>query len=387
MIKKEDYSDCLKHIDKYWSKVIYRTSKDSGLLIGVPNRYVAPSNGEFKKKMYYWDSYFIILGLLSSGKTALSKGIVDNLLHLFQRFKFIPASNRFYHLAKSNPPFLSSMVLEVFQGTQDVKWLKAAAKANQGEYEEVWTSDKRQAKNGLSHYWDPTYYHDQAEDESGWDTTSRFLKRGLDINPIDLNSLLYKYETDLAYIHGILKNKKKSEQWLGKASLRKRRINQYMWDKKQGFFFDYDFVSKKKTPVWSLAGYFPLWAGLASRKQAGLLRERLVRFEKAGGLVTTDKKYLKDGQHQWDYPNGWANLHWIVIKGLLNYGFHDDAERLAKKWLDTCKIVFNKTGKFWEKYDVVKQEVGRSERYPPQHGFGWTNGVFIKLIDEFSANI
>lgn len=382
----ENYIDCLEYIKKHWKKINYKTTKNNGLLIGVPYRYISPSNKEFEKKMYYWDSYFIILGLLSSKKIQLAKGIVNNFLYLFKKFQFIPASNRFYHLATSNPPFLSSMVLEVFSKTNNRKWLNAAAKVIQEEYEKVWTSNHRLTKNGLSRYWGPTHTHWHAEDESGWDRTSRFLNNCLNINPIDLNSLLYKYEIDLTFIYKILKNKNKSNYWYKKASKRKRLINKYMWDRKHGFFFDYDFVLKKKTKVFSLAGYFPLWAGLASQKQAKILKKNMSRFEKRGGLVTTDKIYLKNDYRQWDYPNGWANLHWITINGLLKYGFYDDAERITKKWLDTCKTVFQRTGKFWEKYDVVKCDIGKSGRYPTQAGFGWTNAVFIKLIDKFSKN-
>jgi len=377
------YSACKKYINDYWKEITYKTSKDRGLLIGLPNKYVSPSTGEFENKMYYWDSYFINLGLLSIGKVKLAKGIVDNLLYEFRRFKFIPASNRFYYLAKSNPPFLSSAVLDVFSKTNDRRWLQGAVKLVEGEYEKVWVSSQRLTRNGLSRYWDPTHFHEQAEDESGWDKTSRFLDRCLDINPVDLNSLLYKYEVDLASMYKFLGKGSKSKSWLKKALKRRKLINKYMWDKNKKFYFDYDYVSKKKVFVYSLAGYFPLWAGVANEKQAESLIKKLRLFEKAGGLATTDKSYLDKEYRQWDYPNGWPNLHWIVIKGLLDYGYQNDAERIAKKWLDMCEKVFNQTGKFWEKYNVVKRSAGKTERYPAQTGFGWTNGVFLKLLDEF----
>ena len=156
-----------------------------------------------------------------------------------------------------------------------------------------------------------------------------------------------------------------------------------MWDSKRGFFFDYDFQLGQRTKVWSLAGYFPLWAGIADERQAKLLRNHLVRFEREGGLVTTEKSYLRGSRRQWDYPNGWANLHWIVIDGLSRYGYHEDAKRIAQKWVTTCHNVFQKTGKFWEKYDVVTGSVAAEARYPTQSGFGWTNAIFIKLLSEF----
>ncbi len=154
-----------------------------------------------------------------------------------------------------------------------------------------------------------------------------------------------------------------------------------MWDEKNGFFFDYNYIKNRKNPVWSLAGYFPLWTGVANKKQALLLLKNLRHFEYSGGLATTRKRYIKDARYQWDYPIGWACLHWIVIKGLLDYGFSEDAERITKKWLRTCTKVFDTTGKFWEKYNVVRPGVGKVGRYQTQSGFGWTNGVFLKLLD------
>lgn len=381
MAKISEYSECIKYINNNWKILTAKTEKDNGLIIGLPNPYICPSRDEFDQKMYYWDSYFIILGLLCSGKVTLAKGMAENLFYLFNRFEFIPQSNRFYHLGKSNPPFLTSIIEEIFSVIQDKSLLRNALKIAIGEYEKVWTFGYRLTDNGLSRYWEPTHTHEQAEDESGWDKTSRFLNKCLDINPIDLNCLLYKYEKDISQFYTILNNKKKSVHWKSKASYRKGLINKHMWDENKGFFFDYNHIKKRKNSAWSLAGFFPLFTELANKKQALLLRNNIKHLEYRGGLVTTKKKYLKDDQRQWDYPIGWAPLHWIVIKGLLNYGFKEDAERIAVKWLNTCTKVFNKTGKFWEKYNVVTPGIGRGGRYPTQSGFGWTNGVLVKLLD------
>ena len=252
--------------------------------------------------MYYWDSYFIILGLLCRGKITLAKGMAENLFYLFNRFQFIPQSNRFYHLGKSNPPFLTSIIEEIFSVNQDKSWLRNATKIAIGEYEKVWTYGYRLTDNGLSRYWEPTHTHEQAEDESGWDRTSRFLNKCLDINPVDLNCLLYKYEKDISSFYAILSNKKKSAYWKRKASNRKKLINKYMWDEKKGFFFDYDYKKQKTTNTWTIAGFFPLFTELADKKQALQLKNKLKYFEKTGGLVTTRKRYLKDNNTQWDYP-------------------------------------------------------------------------------------
>ncbi len=385
MIDRTRYLDCIRHIRAHWKTLTCATRRDRGLVIGLPHKYISPSRVEFDDKMYYWDTYFIGLGLLSENRVALARGMADNLLFLFKRFGFIPQSNRFYHLGKSNPPFLTSLISEIFLRTGDRRWLRRALDVAALEYERVWLGPYRKTENGLSRYFEPTHVHEQAEDESGWDRTSRFLDRCLHINPVDLNCLLYKYETDLAALNGVLNRSEQVSFWKRKAVQRKRLANRHFWDERRGYYFDYDFVSKKRTAVWSLAGFFPLWTGMATPKQAKRLVENLKHFEYEGGLVTTRRVYLKNARRQWDFPNGWPNLQWVVVKGLLEYGFRADAARLAEKWLDTCASVFRKSGAFWEKYDVVRRQVATQGRYPTQSGFGWTNAVFIKMIEELGT--
>jgi len=373
-----DTGPCLRHVEAQWARLVFTTRRDAGLIIGLPHPYVAPSAGEFEAKQYYWDTYFTLLGLVDSGRVGLASGMVDNLVSLFERFGFIPQSNRFYHLAKSNPPLLSSMARELFAHTGDRRWLRRCARAIEGEYLRVWTAEQRQTPCGLSRYWDPTHYHEQAEDESGWDRTSRFRRRCLDMCPVDLNALLYKYETDMQAIHETLGEPGPSREWRRRAVQRRRLVARHHWHPRLGFFFDYDWRRQRRSLVWTLAGFFPLWAGLATEEQAEGCRRRLARFEHRGGLATTDRRYSRE-QGQWDFPNGWAPLHWIVIDGLRRYGFHRDADRVAQKWLGTCIRGFESTGQLWERYDVVRRRPGLSERYPIQSGFGWTNGVFVRL--------
>ena len=157
-----------------------------------------------------------------------------------------------------------------------------------------------------------------------------------------------------------------------------------MWNENRGFFFDYDYVNKRRSEFYSLAGFFPLWCRMATDEQARRMVRKLKKFEYDGGLATTQKSGLSNPFKQWDYPNGWAPMQWIVIKGLLNYGFEKDASRIAFNWLEMNKKVFLKTGKFWEKYDVVKNKIGKEGRYPIQTGFGWTNAIFLKLYKTFT---
>ncbi len=380
---KEDYQCCLNYIEKYWKKITFHLTKDNGIFIGLPNRFVSPSAKWYNKFQFYWDSYFIILGLVASGKITLAKGIVDNFSYCYKNFEIMPHANRLYYLTDSQPPFFTSMIKEIFNITKDEEWVKENVKIAEAELENYWHGEDHNTHNNLSRYHHPFDMQLLAEMESGWDLTSRFNESCSDYLSIDLNSCLYKYETDIAEIYKFLKNKSKEKMFLEKAKNRKRRMLKFMWNDKKGFFFDYNYKLKKKSNFYSLAGFYPLWAKLASENQAEKIRKNLKMFECKGGLANTQKNNISNEFKQWDYPNGWPNQQWIVIKGLLNYGFNKDAERLAIKWLNLNKKVFNKTGKFWEKYNVVKSDVGKSGRYPTVEGFGWTNAVFVKLVKEF----
>jgi alpha,alpha-trehalase len=150
-----------------------------------------------------------------------------------------------------------------------------------------------------------------------------------------------------------------------------------------------DFKKQKRGNVSSLAAFFPMWAGMVTEKQAAALVKALRRFENKGGLATTDALPL--GQFvpgsmpvQWAFPNGWAPLQFVVVEGLQKYGYHEDAKRIALKWLRTNLDWFNEHGVFLEKYNVVNPEKPPQKGvYPSQTGFGWTNAVFERFCQEF----
>jgi len=385
-IRKNAYGKCLKYIEKYWEKTTVKFPHDKKIHIGLPHQYVAPNSALFRNDQFYWDSYFIIVGLLESGRTRLAKGMVDNLINLYERFGIMPSRNRFHNLGISQPPFFTSMILEVYKKNKDREWLGKAAKLAENELEKYWMRaihPKHKVFYGLSRYCDHFITHATAENESGWDMTSRFNDQCLDFLPIDLNALLFRYEKDLVRMFTILKSDEKKNYYAARAGMRKKEINDFMWNRNRGFFFDYNYKKKKQSDFYSLAGFYPMWAGIASSKQVKRMVENLDVFEYEGGLANTQKQELFKDYRQWDYPNGWANQHWIVINGLQKYGFKSDAERLAIKWLDLNKKIFNRTGKFWEKYDVVGCKIGHSGRYNTQSGFGWTNAIFLKLANMF----
>jgi alpha,alpha-trehalase len=404
-LRPEDVAGARKYIKDYWPKVQRFHPEDDESLLGLPNSYLVPSyrakTGFDYNELYYWDSYFMIQGMLDKnlGKQneELVTGILDDLVALFKRFKVIPNASRTYLTGRSQPPLLTSFIFDVYHAfNKSEDWLKEHIEIAEAEYKTVWMGVKkpneRQVYQGLSRYYDINYLHDLAEAESGWDMTPRFDRRALNFLPIDLNGLLYKYEKDFAKAYEIFGNKKKAAEWDMAALTRKQTIDKLMWDRLKGIYFDYNYVKKKKGVTSSLATYFPMFAGMVSDTQAASLVKALRRFEHKGGLATTDALPL--GQFvlgsiptQWAYPNGWAPLHFVVVKALERYGYHEDAHRIAMKWLKSNMQWYNAEHVFLEKYNVVSPEKPPIKGlYPSQTGFGWTNAVFESFCRDYIDN-
>jgi len=433
-------------------------------LLYLPNRYVVPG-GRFNE-MYGWDSYFILLGLVHDNQTELARGMVENFFFEIEHYGAILNANRTYFFTRSQPPFLSSMIREVYEhpaaGVQpDQKWLEKGYAYAQRDYE-LWTSAQHQAgTTGLARYHDlgpgpvpemaddSSYYpdvirwllahpsdhpeylisgpanpsateaaalaksscdsatskvcaqavvdghrlsaayysSDRAMRESGFDTSFRFgpfSGSTADYAPICLNSLLFKYENDMAHFATLLGRKAEAAQWTKRAEARHAAIDKYLWDAKAGMYFDYDFATGTKSSYHYLSTFYPLWAGAASSAQASAVESHLDIFEQPGGLALSD---VQSGV-QWDAPFGWAPTTWLAVSGLERNGFHKDAIRIARKFDATVLENFQRDGTIREKYNVasgsanVKVAAGYKSNVV---GFGWTNGVYLKLQDILTA--
>jgi alpha,alpha-trehalase len=429
-----DSSSINMHISKLW-EVLKRPADEniSGTLIPLPNPYIVPG-GRFRE-IYYWDSYFTMLGLQEDGQIEAIEDMVDNFSYLIDRYGFIPNGNRTYYLSRSQPPFYAEMV-EVLAESKGDSIYKKYLKFLEKEYEfwmdgsenltETAPSFRRVVRlpDGeiLNRYWDdkdtprPESYREDiktAEDaiakipglkkedvfrnlragaESGWDFSSRWLKKDdsnefqlstihtTEIIPVDLNTLLYNLESKISKAHAISGHSEKSEIYKLKSESRKQAILKYFWSEEEHFFMDYDFQKQQSTPVISLAGVYPLFFKIADEAQANAVAEKIQdTFLKPGGVVSTP---YNTGQ-QWDAPNGWAPLQWITAQGLKNYGQEALAADIKEKWLGLNQRVYQQTYKMLEKYNVedLSKESGGGE-YPTQDGFGWTNGVYQKLSKE-----
>jgi alpha,alpha-trehalase len=413
-----------EHITKLWPILTRPATNDFSSRIHLPHPYIVPG-GRFRE-IYYWDSYFTMLGLQQSGETELIEQMVDNFTFLIYTVGHIPNGNRSYYRTRSQPPFFALMLQLLSQIKGDHIW-GTYGPALKREYD-YWMdgADALNPDNAcyrrvvrmpdgcvLNRYYDDAaeprpesyiedvatarfsalkhedlYRHIRAGAESGWDFSSRWFADGqtmetihtCDIIPVDLNCLMHYMELTLAAVADMAGDGGQAEAFKDKASRRKKAIHKYCWSPKQQFFMDYDFITNHHTPAVTLAAVYPLYFNLALPKQAECVAQRLEKdFLQPGGLVIT----LTHTHQQWDAPNGWAALHWMAIQGLRNYGYLNLANQVKERWVALNIHIYKATGKLVEKYNVVEPaaEAGGGE-YPLQDGFGWTNGVLLKLLSE-----
>ncbi len=383
----------LDHINAYWVQLERENKDDRHTLIGLPKPYLVPSiqptHGFLYDEMYYWDNMFIMVGLLASGNVPMARNLIENEMALIDRFGMIPNASRLYMLSRSQPPTLTMQAFMIYEADNDVDFLGLVMERAKREYEEVWMSEKhphsRLVYKGLSRYYDINYLHELAEAESGWDYTPRFNNKCLDYVPIDLNALLWKYETDFAAYAEIKGDLGEQKHWEEAALERRKMINKYLWHPVRKFYFDYNFKESSYSQIYSLASFVPMFVGMVSDKRAERLIYRLDLFETENGIAATPPE---DGAHelkQWASPNGWAPLHYFVVKGLERYGQNERARAIARKWMRTNLMKFEETGQFNEKYNVVNVHSEPAEGvYPAQIGYGWTNGVFQAFAKDYA---
>ena len=438
---------------------------DPAGLLYLPSKYVVPG-GRFNE-MYGWDSYFIIRGLVRDNRIDLAQGMVENFFFEIEHYGAVLNANRTYYLTRSQPPFLTSMILAVYDaqkaaGHEDRKWLEKAYEYAERDYS-LWTREPHLAgSTGLSRYYDfgngpapeslkdetghlsqvaayflaqpgggrgylvPTkeaerpqtplgpvfglqvcettttmarsdcasagsvalsadyYKGDRAMRESGYDISFRFGPFGAATHhyaPVCLNSLLYKTEEDLALMSDVLGRKKEAADWRKRAGERKERIQTYLWDAKRGLYFDYDFEKQLQSSYEYVTTFLPLWAGLATPEQARDIMKNLAVFEKPGGLVMSPH----ESGGQWDYPYAWAPNQLLADEGIRRYGFKEEADRTSYEFLSTVAENFRRDGTIREKYNAVTRS-SETQVTAGYHmnivGFGWTNGVFLALLNE-----
>lgn len=438
-------------------------------LLYLPNAYAVPG-GQFNE-MYGWDSYFIMRGLILDGHLDEAKGMLENFFYEIENYGAILNANRTYYLTRSQPPFLTSMILAVYQGEsdeekKDTEWLERAYRFAERDYAQ-WTSPPHLAGDtGLSRYFDygegpapemasdPVDYYqkvaqyfakqggadeeylqpvpvsqlkgglqglvytvrspcrkgrdpqsegcspvrrvaltaayykgDRSMRESGFDVSFRFGPFSAATHhfaPVCLNSLLYKTETDLAEISKMLRKHDEAEEWTQKAAERRKRVDRYLWDEAKGEYFDFDFTQQRISTYEYATTFYPLWAGLASPKQAAAVMKNLARFQQPGGIVTS----TNESGAQWDFPYGWAPMQLLACEGMRRYGYNNEADTISTEFIGMVEKNFMRDGTIREKYDVVTQNSRTHITAGYQQnviGFGWTNATFAILANELPS--
>ena len=414
----------LQHLDELWAELTRKPqSVKGGTLIPLPHPYVVPG-GRFRE-IYYWDSYFTMLGLQVSKKTDTLQQMVNNFSYLIDTFGFIPNGNRTYYLSRSQPPFFTLMVellaeelgekillqylpqLEkeydfwmegATQLTADAPAYRHVVRLTDGSILNRYCDTKNTARPeafredsnvaGRSSNPELAHMHLRAACESGWDFSSRWCRdekemgtiQAAHIIPVDLNCLLLRTEELIQHIYELNNDSAKVNLFEGKIKARKNALLHYCWNQEAGFYFDYHFVDDRMSDVYTLAAAFPLFFKVASQEQAAAVAKQLQeKFLQPGGLVTT----LNHTGQQWDAPNGWAPLQWMAYKGLQNYGHSDLAGVIKQRWMATNEKFYLQSGKMMEKYNVMDTSTtAKGGEYANQDGFGWTNGVYLKLQQE-----
>jgi alpha,alpha-trehalase len=403
-----------EHIRALWPQLtrppVVPTPGSSAL--AMPRPYVVPG-GRFRE-IYYWDSYFTMLGLVADRRDDLVEGMIDDFVSLVERYGHVPNGARTYYLSRSQPPFLYLMMGLSEVTDPAVRARRLAALRREHAF---WTSPERAVVTAtgpaLQHWWDAkttprdesyredvetakastappatTYRNLRAAAESGWDFSSRWLRDGrtlatIDttaIVPVDLNSLLYGMERSIADGCRAAGDAACARDFDAQADRRRAQIERWLWNAAEGRYGDYDTKDRRILPGVTAATLYPLFVGLASPEHAARVAQTVERALLApNGLRTT----TVDTGQQWDKPNGWAPLQWIAVEGLRRYGRDDLAKQIALRFVATADREYRASGRLLEKYDVEESKPGGGGEYPTQDGFGWTNGVVRAMQERY----
>jgi alpha,alpha-trehalase len=418
-----------EHIDYLWT-ILARDPQEhpaGSSLLPLPHRYVVPG-GRFTE-LYYWDSYFVMLGLEASGERELLRCMADNFAYLIETYGHVPNGNRTYYLSRSQPPVFALMT-ELFEkcGVHRASdylphlhreydyWMEGHERLREGEAHRRCV--RLEEGSVLNRYWDDrdtprdeSYWEDihtaeqssrpahevyrdlRAGAESGWDFSSRWLGtanelssiRTTSILPVDLNCLLHRLETQIAKLSEVSGDRIGTKEFVERAEARRAAIDRYLWNEKEGAYFDFDWSRGAQRENLTAATVTPLFLEVATARQGeGVAKVVQARLLAPGGLASTE---ISDSGEQWDEPNGWAPLQWMGIRGLEHYGHHELAKDLQARWLELVSAVFERESKLVEKYDLhhPDQRAGGGE-YPLQDGFGWSNAVARRLMQEDPAH-
>ncbi|XP_078034022.1 trehalase [Augochlora pura] len=437
-VQDPKYRQWLSNLNAIWKNLAKKMNDDVAenpqkhSLIYVKNTFVVPG-GRFKE-FYYWDSYWVIEGLLLSDMHQTAKGMIDNFLYMVEKYGFIPNGGRIYYLMRSQPPMLHLMVSRYLDFTGDYDYLRSIISTLEEEFA-FWQNERMISvkKNGktykMAHYFvrsngpRPESYKEDYEiaqqlpaesqeffynnikagAESGWDFSNRWFngdtvdgKLSLVnisteyIIPVDLNAILQQNARLLGQFHRILGNFRKAASYDKLAAQIQQAIDNVLWNEEAGIWLDYNLKNNQPRNTFyptNLAPLYTLSYNQAQREEYALSAVKYLQSEGIDRFLGGTPSSLNYTGEQWDYPNSWPPLQSFVIMGLHKTRVQKAvsfAEMLADRWVSSNYIGYSNTGQMYEKYDAIMPgRGGGGGEYNVQTGFGWTNGVVFELLGVF----
>lgn len=404
------YERTREFIRNSWEKSVRFAPEDYGTHIGMPQPYTVPSVSGGFQELYYYDLFFTNEGLILDGLLDQARMNTENLAFMVERFgKILNGSNTFY-INRSHPPVFSLMVRQVYEATGDLEWLRGILPTLEKEYG-FWMGS-RMTPCGLNHDSNEAsdaekisflrlvkgrfgegfnlegYSHEDSlrvgshyiSEAECWDFTPRFKGECENYCPVDLNALLYIYEKNFAWFASVLGDKAAVRRWEKVAAQRKKLMRKYLRNPSDGIWYDYNFVTGERSDVVSAAQFFLLLGGALSRSEARGVVKSLKVLEYPHGISACEKGDYPF-VYQWSYPNGWAPVQYVVVRGLDNYGYVDDARRIARHYVDLLTESYEKTGTLWEKYNVDEGNLNVGDEYKMPTMLGWTAGAYVWLTE------
>jgi alpha,alpha-trehalase len=395
------------YIERTWKKLVRMTPRITpSTLIPLPHPIIIP--GARFQEAYYWDSYFALQSLISSGRSRLLRGQIENFLYMSDKFGVIPNGNRDYYLSRSQPPVLTRMVREYLDSIdggrlspKNAAWLRDRVLPTLiRDYREFWMNPKTRFDEvtGLNHHYDSentprperhrsdkeselgnTYRDVRAEAESGKDFTVAFQGEATNIAGVLLNSVLHGVERDIALLLRKVGKAEAAKEYDALAVRRRDAMLLHMRDPETGLFFDYNLRTEKRVEILTADTFATTWAGVVDGPMAQQMsHSALARLERAGGIMSSE---VESGK-QWDAPFTWAPHIMFAVDGLKRVGLNDDAMRVARNWVETVDRVHARMGTILEKYDAVRAEapIEAGDKYTTQQGFLWSNGVYSWIV-------
>jgi alpha,alpha-trehalase len=365
-----------------------RPGEDEATLLFLPHPYVSAGGSEAAfPEMYCWDSYFINKALLLHDRGDLVRNHLVNHLSMIERFGMVLNGNRTYYRTRSQTPLLAQSIREYVAAEQDRELIHLAYPLLRREYRNYWTAPHHQTPVGLAtnrDLGDPHLRPELAAEAESLDFTACYDGDVRKCTPLLLNSALVRFERAMEWFALELGLENEATTWKVIADTRSHRLHELCWDDGQGFYFEYQFERGVRLPYWSLSAYSPLWAGIPTKRQAARLVGHLERFEHPHGLAQTDRAYPSPHPEftwvQWGYPAGWPPFQMLVVESLQACGYHAEAKRVARKYLTMQIEEFERTGKFWEKYNVVEGTSNLPrERTPNVPLHGWSTAAAVWL--------